>query len=68
MNCRLHRWRLTLMEYNFEVIHREGKANVGPDALSRITIKNNNDNNEEIITKSIFMVEQDQKPLIIINR
>lgn len=53
MSCRLHRWRLTLMEYNFEVIHREGKANVGPDALSRIKI---NEKQEED-TKTIFMVK-----------
>lgn len=33
MNSRLHRWRLTLMEYQFEVIHRDGRSNYGPDAL-----------------------------------
>lgn len=54
MNCRLHRWRLTLMEYNFEVIHREGKANVGPDALSRIKLDNTD---TETPLKTIFKVE-----------
>lgn len=54
MSCRLHRWRLILMEYNFEVIHREGKANVGPDALSRIAIGEENESTNE---KTIFMVK-----------
>lgn len=55
MNCRLHRWRLTLMEYSFEVIHREGRANVGPDALSRVNI------NEQIEDKSILMIKTRSK-------
>jgi hypothetical protein len=30
------RWRLKLQDYNFEIIHRQGKYNSVPDALSRI--------------------------------
>lgn len=41
------------MEYNFEVIHREGKSNVGPDALSRVDIE---DENQPTASKTIFMV------------
>lgn len=53
MSARLHRWRLTLMEYQFEVIHRDGKSNLGPDALSRIKLENTKNQDE----KTIFMVK-----------
>lgn len=43
-DTRVHRWAIELMEYDFEVIHREGKSNCA-DALSRIRI------NEEELTK-----------------
>lgn len=48
---RVHRWAIELMEYDFQVIHREGKLNCA-DALSRIRI------NEEELTK-------DEKPKIV---
>lgn len=35
-NTRLVKWRLRLLEYDFEIIHRPGKQNVVADALSRI--------------------------------
>lgn len=35
---RLTRWTIKLSEYDFEVIHRPGKANSNADALSRIPI------------------------------
>lgn len=36
INSRLHRWRLSLMEYNFKIQHRSGAQNNVADALSRI--------------------------------
>lgn len=63
MNARLHRWRLLLMEYQFEIIHREGKANQGPDALSRIQIEIK----ENQIQKTIFMVKTRANQNITIN-
>lgn len=51
MSARLHRWRLTLMEYQFEVIHREGRSNYGPDALSRV------DTEQDTPNKTVFMVK-----------
>lgn len=38
INNRLHRWKLILMEYNFEIVHKEGALNVVADALSRIEV------------------------------
>lgn len=40
MNCpdplgRLARWCLTLQEFDFNIVHRPGKQNLVPDALSR---------------------------------
>lgn len=43
-DTRVHRWAIELMEYDFQVIHREGKSNCA-DALSRIRI------NEDELTK-----------------
>ncbi|UYV70012.1 K02A2.6-like [Cordylochernes scorpioides] len=31
---RLTRWGLKLMEYDFEILHRAGRKNVAPDAVS----------------------------------
>lgn len=36
-NTKLVKWRLQLLEYDFEIKHRPGKQNVVADALSRIT-------------------------------
>jgi len=32
---RLIRWRLTLEEYDYEIVHKAGKGNTNADALSR---------------------------------
>ena len=35
-NGRLARWALSLLEYDFEIVHRKGSSHVVPDALSRM--------------------------------
>lgn len=50
INSRLHRWKLTLMEYQFKIIHREGTQNVVADALSRIKNVNTDTNEKQIET------------------
>jgi transposase InsO family protein len=35
-NGRLCRWALQLQSYDFDIVHRKGKSNLVPDALSRI--------------------------------
>jgi RNase H-like domain found in reverse transcriptase/Reverse transcriptase (RNA-dependent DNA polymerase)/Integrase zinc binding domain/Retroviral aspartyl protease len=49
-NGRLCRWALQLQSYDFEIVHRKGKNNLVPDALSRI---------EEVqVDGSISLVDQ----------
>lgn len=50
INSRLHRWKLTLMEYQFKIMHRNGTQNVVADALSRIGNDNNESNENRIET------------------
>lgn len=59
-NARIHRWRITLMEYDFEIMHREGRANRCSDALSRIKIENKEEE-EEGKFKTIFLVQTRSK-------
>ena len=49
---KLTRMRLDLEEYSFDIVHVSGKANVGPDALSRVEI-----NSEQLRTMSILTVQ-----------
>lgn len=60
-DTRVHRWAIELMEYEFQVIHREGKSNCA-DALSRIQT------NEDELTKnkkSYVWYGPDQKRKVI---
>lgn len=38
---KLIRWRLKLLEYEFEIVHKKGSQNVVADALSRINVEIN---------------------------
>lgn len=51
---RIHRWRLELLEFQFEVAYKKGKLNVCADALSRIEIENDPMVEEQL--KTIFLV------------
>ncbi|UYV69241.1 hypothetical protein LAZ67_6002959 [Cordylochernes scorpioides] len=44
---RLTRWGLKLMEHDFEIVHRAGRKNVAPDALSRNPFHKNDTNVED---------------------
>ena len=48
---RLHRWSVLLQEYDFDVIHKDGKSNVVADALSRreYTCNDDSDNNIQLL-------------------
>lgn len=57
---RLGRWSLDLSTYNFEIIHRSGKANGNADALSRREYDKNincNSQTEEDSEKTVFSVQ-----------
>lgn len=53
INSRLHRWKLTLMEYNFKIVHKNGVQNVVADALSRIRIENEKNYSNLLLAESI---------------
>ena len=38
-NSRLVRWRLKLLEYDYEIVYKQGKINTNADALSRCTVR-----------------------------
>ncbi|CAI2201661.1 15570_t:CDS:1, partial [Funneliformis geosporum] len=44
-NGRHSRWRMILQDYNYEIIHKKGKYNSVPDALSRIPIQTSSTTN-----------------------
>jgi RNase H-like domain found in reverse transcriptase len=48
MNKRLKRWKITLFEYNFEIIYRKGKLHSNADAFSRLNPTSNNIHNTSL--------------------
>lgn len=46
ISARLHRWRYALMSYQFKIIYKPGKGNTVADALSRVQIEPDNENEE----------------------
>lgn len=53
-NSRLIRWKLTLAEYDHEIVFKPGKEHTGPDALSRLEVgdEKSNTNKVNVITRS----------------
>lgn len=52
INNRLHRWKLTLMQYQFKIVHKEGAQNVVADALSRIKINFTKNGEKKILIQT----------------
>lgn len=67
-NTRVHRWAIELMEYEFEIIHREGRLNYCADALSRIEIDNDQNEIENKSFKTICLVKTRSKTAEEIDR
>ena len=55
---RLIRWRLKLEEYDYEIIHKAGRANANADALSRNVTREANDTEEE---REVFAINEEEK-------
>ena len=48
MNKRLERWKITLSEYDFEIIYRKGKLHSNADAFSRLNPTSDNIHNTSL--------------------
>lgn len=55
ISARLHRWKYTLMGYQFKVVYVKGSQNVVADALSRIKIDESEIENEPEIIDNLFL-------------
>jgi len=53
---RLIRWRLKLEEYDYEIIHKAGRANANADALSRNVKRDTCEKEEE---RNIHIIKED---------
>lgn len=51
-NSKLVRWKLQLLEFDFEVIYKKGSQNVVADALSRVQIDVNVNDHESIVASA----------------
>lgn len=51
-NSKLVRWKLQLLEYDFEVIYKKGSQNIFADALSRVQIEVNCNGNVLVIASA----------------
>lgn len=51
-NSKLVRWKLQLLEYDFEVIYKKGSHNIVADALSRVQIEVNYNDNVSVIASA----------------
>jgi len=60
---RLIRWRLKLEEYDYEIIHKAGRANANADALSRNVKRNTGEEEEE--ERNIHLIKDDTDNLRI---
>ncbi|KAJ8873505.1 hypothetical protein PR048_024323 [Dryococelus australis] len=61
---RLDSWSLLLSEYDFDIVHKAGKANVNADALPRIPVHVINLPYEPVWDKEHILIEQERNPRI----
>ena len=56
-NTKMKRWKAALVEFNYELIYKPGKANVVADMLSRIPTEKDNLNNIDTISMTQHSAE-----------
>lgn len=60
---KLVRWRVKLQKHNFDIIYKNGKFNIDPDALSRAPLSNLNDSSIKLDILNVELETLDPYPV-----
>ena len=57
LNARLTRWALAVQDYDLYISYVKGSTNVGPDALSRMSLNAEGKTNDELLVAITLLKE-----------